>query len=51
MVVILYCRIIVLFQQSLLDHFPDGLMGKIRIDCTGSISKKGSKVMDLSWLS
>ena len=51
MIIVFYCRIIVLVQHVIINQLPDGFLGKIRIDCTCTISQKSSKMMNLSGLS
>ena len=50
-IVVIYCRIIIFVQQFFIDQLLDRLQRQIWIDCTGPISKKGCKMMYLSWFS
>ena len=50
-IVIRHCGIIILLQHITFDQKLDGLMGKIRIDRTRSISQQRGKMMYLPWLS
>ena len=51
MIVVIYCCIIVLLQHMAVNQFMNGLKGKVRVDCTCTVTKQGCKVMYFSWLS
>ena len=45
LVVIVYCRVVIFIQDSLIDQVPDALLCQIRIDRAGAVSQQRCEMM------